>query len=225
MTNARHNKMAKRKRTTTSSQPAKRARVTVRKLAKKVNKISRAIEKKGIVIAATGSMSPDFAPLNAFPFSEGGGDSNRVGEKITPSSLHIRARVTANGMGVAHQYYRVLVVRDKQQVLSTAPTMTQIFGSAVGPEVDMFHLSSRERWDVLYDKSGVLSPQAAGSVYPASKLLDFWVKVSGKSIHYEGSLFSNVKKNGVWIIFKCDSTSGANPPAYNMQYLPRFIDL
>lgn len=217
--------MVKRKRTTTSSPPAKRARVTVRKLAKKVNKISRAIEKKGIVIAATGTMSPDFTPLNAFPYGVGNDDNHRQAEKITPVSLHIRARVSANAGGVAHQYYRVLVIRDKQQVFNTPPTMTEIFGSAVGPEVDMFHLSGRERWDVLYDKSGILSPQAAGSVYPAAKLLDFWVKVSGKSIHYEGTSANVLKKNGVWIIFKCDSTSGASPPAYNMQYLPRFIDL
>ncbi len=183
------------------------------------------VELKGIEIGGSGSASPDFVPLNLYPYGEGISENGRIGEKIQPAKLTLSYQLSHNPSGANVQLCRVMVVRDTQQIESTPPTMTQMFGSATGNEVDQLIHTKRSRWNVLYDRTHILQGEQAGSTYKTYALVkEAKIKVTGKALHYIGSGAANVERNGLWLVYKTQQGTVTNPPTFIHEFQALFTD-
>jgi len=96
--------------------------------------------------------NPASGALNAV--AQGDGESQRIGRKITPSSLHIRGVIDMNSSTSNTASVRVVVVKDLQ-TNAAALTPSQVMTPGLNGFRNLEYVS---RFQVVYDKIFTLSP-------------------------------------------------------------------
>lgn len=80
--------------------------------------------------------------------AQGSGRDERDGNRISPISLLVRWNWLGQAASTA-EVYRIIIFRDKQQVLSTTPTVAQVLQS--NGALSLYNEDFLSRWKILYD--------------------------------------------------------------------------
>jgi hypothetical protein len=151
----------------------------------------------GVPITTTASL----ASLVAIP--EGTGINQRIGNRIYPNSLQIKATLNASTtiIGSAVASIRLMVVQDLQQVQGTAPLITDIINpsSVVGQR----NLYFMQRFKILRDiKIKVDTYNPTINYNDRIRLNSYIGFASGTS--------TDLSRNGIYLIYVSDNSG--NPP-------------
>lgn len=159
-----------------------------------VKKIRSSIETKFVdIIPVSGTLPapPGYAIVYLSGTLQGITDTTRIGDKINPTSLFYRIRLTGNSGGTQHDV-RVLLVKDMYPK-GVAPLQTDLFQTTAYESP--LHRTNTERFKVLSDKfhkffgyfsaAGPPAEDWSGAT-PHSKLITKYQRVSGRT-SYKGA--------------------------------------
>lgn len=122
----------------------------VKTLKKKVNKMTRSIEKKHHDLSATKVAASDAPVFGLSLISEGDASTQREGLQISPTYLEIRAKVKyAADNTIGNQPVRVIIFQDRDQA-GTIPTVTSVLEQADISSV--YNNVNLKRFRILSDK-------------------------------------------------------------------------
>lgn len=150
--------------------------------------------------------------------AEGNGESERVGRKITISSLHIKGRwanTENTASNTTDNRVRILVYCDKQ----TNGAAATVLGVLETANVDSFrNLSDASRFRVLYDKTSLIRNQyvaqtAAGTFTTCIELRSWVLNLKlNLPIEYDSSVTTGAigsqRTNNIGVLILCDIDAG-----------------
>lgn len=194
------------------------------KLAKKVNKNSRALASKELGrIRVTIDPTPDTTAVmqNVVDISQGDDVTNRHGRKIHAESISIRGSINKHGTS-SFTTVRMMLIRDNLGS-TTPPTLADLFID----ENDFFENKHRlinempmKRFSILWDKYINLNEsfdgQLTNAFYQFHKKLNFNILFTGTASTSEG-------KNSLW--FMSGSNEASNVPANKGDIVFKYSDL
>jgi len=138
----------------------------------------------------------------------GDGEGQRTGNSVLAKSLTWNGTITVDAAGSTTNV-RMVIVRDKQQIGDSSPSYTDIFESS-----NVYSLLNRNtvgRFDILYKRDFALVPAGNAS-------WNFLITVPMQEhIRYNGTGGGDIQKNGLYIIYISDRSTG-NP---SMNYATR----
>lgn len=138
-------------------------------------------------------------PTSMFAIAQGNGTSNRDGDVINIKSVH--ARCTFTCLAGSNIRFRVLIVRDKQQVPDTTPAITDVLSVSTTGALPVYN--TRARYQLIHDK--VFSMNANFLNQDMSMTVD--IKKSfpkGLKVQYNGSASTDIQKNGLYLFVIAD---------------------
>lgn len=149
--------------------------------------------------------SPTTTPVIAdfTAIAQGDGLSARTGTSILVHSVTVKGAVAINGSATV-SFFRLILVRDTQQVGDTAPAYTDVMESA--STVALLNKNTPGRFQLLYDQLFTLG-SASTQVIP----INFHVVVQ-KHVKYNGSASSDIQKGGIYLMMV--SSEATNAPAF-----------
>lgn len=118
-----------------------------------------------------------------------------------------------NITGAQTVFWRMLVIRWKENALENAPTIEDLFGSKTtgGAEVfSNYDPGERKSYQVLLDKKGLVSSNI--NVVEHNHLIDEYVDLKGRNIHWDGS---NATNDHIYVVVWTSEPSG-NVPTLNL---------
>lgn len=140
--------------------------------------------------------------------------STRTGSSILLKGLHMRFALISHA-SAATTVIRILVIKDKQQVADTTPTVTGVLNSAdvVSHVVPDF----TERFTILRDMTHTLD--LVGSPI---KTFDFKLPLTGTHVRYNGTATTDVQQNGIYLLLL--SNQSTNVPTISSIHRLTFYD-
>lgn len=123
----------------------------------------------------------------------GDAQSQRTGSSILCKGMHCRVVVLKN-TAATQTVVRLMLIKDKQQVSDTSPTIAQVLDTAnvvshVSPDFT-------DRFAILRDFTYSFDTVGVGAI----KNFDFKVDLSGTHINYNGATGADIQKNGLYWI-------------------------
>lgn len=158
---------------------------------------------------------------NLLQVAEGDSSLTRTGLKITPTSALIKIRTKANALSAQGALCRYMLVRDTQQVSSTAPGTGDILETyglrALSPLSRLF----RDRFEVIWDKTVVVS--AAGAQGDVQYFIKNVKLPASKPVYFNGTGSGSIQRNGLYLVSVTDE--GTDSPAMFCEFRMRYADL
>ena len=155
-----------------------------------------------------------------FRIGDGTGVNERIGKKISPTSLEVHLNAYR---GSFDSMLRVIFVRWNvaAPALSTVSVLegTNDGNSNFITAPYVLDKSKRKRFSVLYDKTVLLDDAKQNGAH-----LKFNVKVNAKPILYEGDLLSSTATGQIFMIMLTDNSLG-NAPSVYYDIVGRYRDL
>lgn len=121
-------------------------------------------------------------------------DSGRTGNSILLRNIYIRGLIEINPAVTGDSRVLVALVKDRQQISDTTPSVTDIFKST-SPET-MLNLNASGRFKVLWRKTYVVAPVSGGR--NAIEVKRYW-KIYDH-VRYNGSGTADIQKNGYYLV-------------------------
>ena len=143
----------------------------------------------------------------------GNDQQNRTGNSIMSRDLLCEGVVVKNATGVA-TVLRILVVRDRQQIADTSPSVADILAS-VDP-TDHRNPLTIERFGLLADRMVLLD--AAHVLEP----LNFKIPLTEMHVRYNGANGTDIQNGGIYVLFL--SNEATLTPAVTTHWRFRFYD-
>lgn len=153
-------------------------------------------------ISATGSIT------NLVQIAQGDTDQTRSGNSILGQTEYIQFAVNQHA-SATNTFFRLMVVRDNQQISDTAPAIGDILDSTFSSQYVVAPLNNEfgiGRFSVLCDKRFALS--ANGST---SRIDKIFIPVR-KHVRYNGSATSDIQKGGLYLLLV--SNEATNTPTF-----------
>lgn len=189
-------------------------------LAKKNQKqlVSSAKEK---TYDGTGTVNQSGVMHNLNTIAEGTGEDEREGQAIKLKSISLRY-VARSHNSSSNTLLRLILVRDTQQVIDTAPTPSMILQSVGGspsadnPILAHYNVSQNKRFVVKMDRVVTVSD---GTIQ--QKFGQAYIKC-GTNVLYNGAATSDIQKGGYYLLVI--SNEATNLPSVNLQYRMQWYD-
>lgn len=159
--------------------------------------------------------------------SQGDGTGQRVGDRIQPTSLQVKAFIDLNGSSAAAgmvETFRIMVIRWKRDTanedFTTHSQVTENPSGWLG--MYLFDPTERKKYDVLHDKSYTLAYRLdAGQ--PCARLLDFTIPLTkGAKVIYNEGLTTGTNKIYVCVM---SSQNAANTVEWKAGLRLRYKDI
>lgn len=149
--------------------------------------------------------SPTTTPVIAdfTAIAQGDGLSARTGTSILVHTVTVKGALAINGSATV-SFFRLILVRDTQQVGDTAPAYTDVMETA--STVALLNKNTPGRFQLLFDQLYVL-----GSASTQSIPINFHVTVQ-KHTKYNGTGSSDIQKGGIYMMMV--SSEATNAPAF-----------
>lgn len=164
----------------------------------------------GNTISSTGTV------YNISQVAIGSGPDNRVGNQIRMKYFFGHFNLNLGTGATNPQKVRMMLIRDKQQVSDTAPTVTNVLG---GANVNLvLNVETLGRFQILYDKFFTLSTNSPIRHFNIKKRLWSYAR-------YNGALSSDIQKGGLYMLVISDDPAGATNPKLYSSYRLSFIDV
>lgn len=126
--------------------------------------------------------------------AQGDDESARTGNSILTRRLQMSFLLGNNASATATQV-RVIVIKTNQQAPDTAPTTTDLFGTATPGVNDLYSNDRKNFVTVLYDKVFLLNNfDAINAVVNFDKSVQFHTL-------YNGTSGTDIQKNGVYVVY------------------------
>lgn len=157
--------------------------------------------KADVSLAATLSNTAQVTSLN--PIANGDGEGARTGNSILAKYLSVNFIVNRNSVSTTSaDSFRVVIVRDNEQVADTAPAYTDVFSanSIVAP----LNVLNVGRFTLLLDKRFYVSYNKAQASFQQVIPLNFHLR-------FNGTASTDIEKNGLWLMILDDAS--ANHPS------------
>lgn len=209
--------MAPRRRKYTRKRRARKGRRISKAFTAKVKKVmTRVVERKVRVTAATVSptSTPSILLMNGVP--QGDGRQNRDGDMINEYSLVLTGAISwaasDNNAG-----FRLVVVRDHQQVADSPPLAMDVFGIGTPSIFAQLSVTSAGRFSIVADRI----------VYQHTnmervRLRPIYLRIRQK-VKYNGSLDGDIQKNGLYLFIWSTQVS-PDEPAFSYEQMFRYTD-
>lgn len=159
----------------------------------------------------------------------GTGRTDRIGNKITIKRIQIKGKLMVAEL--SNMTWRVLVVRDRQQIVSYTPAITDVLVSARTNSMLTDDTQRPARFQILSDRTYVQNCN-----FMAQDMTQF-VNIDLKKLnideHYNDAGASTQTKNGVYLIVLCDyststaysgTISASTEAAMDLNYLVSYTD-
>ncbi len=173
------------------------------------------VEKKMKDLGATASASTTPLVYCLNDMAQGVTDSTRVGNSLKAQSVAITGSITWDTTGTQNRGVRMMLLWDNQQVADTAPTSTEIFGSATPSLWSHLNPESHGRLIIVADRT----------VYQSTDKLRQPLKVIrrlSRHVRFNGAATTDLQKNGLfWVIYSNEAT---NTPSVQFQSFFRYVD-
>lgn len=141
--------------------------------------------------------------------AQGVDETERVGNKITATGLYVRAVLAADMTPASNpQGYRVLILRDNQQVGDTDPTMAEVLAApGAYPLTTPLSKANMGRFTILHDQTllaaDVIPTNVISSVNDVPLIqtvyhFQKYVKLNHE-IRFNGALSTDINKGGVYV--------------------------
>lgn len=171
------------------------------------------VEHKNIdVLVSTAALTTGVV-IPIVPVAQGSGPTDRNGNSIKTQSLLLRYGITVNA---ANCHCRVFLFRDNQQIGDTTPTLGDVLeNSDVYSPLDA--VTNIGRFSILYDKTHSL---VLASDHAQTNIVKVFKKVANHT-KFNGTLSTDVQKNGMYLAFISDN---ASTPNFTARTRVRFVD-
>lgn len=170
-------------------------------------------EKKYHTVSISGAMSSSGSVQALTAISQGDTNSTREGNSLLLKSLYLRMCITQHSSAVS-TFYRLLLIKDLQQVSDTSPGVTDIISSAtIGSGLNK---SNAGRFQVLHE--------FVFSTDNSKTTTRFIKKYIPQNFHirYNGTTSTDIQKNGLYLVYLSDQ--GTNTPNLNATIVSSFYD-
>ncbi len=171
----------------------------------KVRNLERKREVKMVDLAATiASVGSSGDVRSLADIGQGDLFDKRDGDHVSPFKLELRLQWA--GVAAAEiEVYRTIILRDRRQVTSAIPALTDVLVS--GSPLAMFRASTRTRWKILYDQTFTRPSDTSSR---QSFVINLSIRLN-LLLGFEGSGAASWNKNGLFMV----NVSGAatNLPA------------
>ena len=138
--------------------------------------------------------------------AQGDTDTERTGKSILMRNVHIRLVFTQNSAATATTY-RVMVVKDLQQISDTTPAITDVLESA--NPLSPLKQSNAGRFKVL--KSWLFTTDDDKA---QTKIIQYYNDFRFHT-RYNGTTATDIQKNGLYLLTICDQATNQPSMAYS----------
>lgn len=139
----------------------------------------------------------------------GDDETSRTGNSILLRNLYIRGTMEINSAVTGDTRITCMLVKDKQQVADTTPTITDIVTSSTDPDT-LLATGNFGRFKVMWRKTYALTPVSGGrNVVSLNK---YW-KIYDH-VRYNGTANTDVQKNGYYFVII--TSENVNFPSINI---------
>ncbi len=152
------------------------------------------VEKKFINIPFTASASTTASVTHLTALAQGDTELTREGVSVKPQYLQLRIALTAHS-SAGNSEYRLLVVRDKQQIADTTPGILDVL--EVQTIESMRNHLTAERFNILWDYSWNTGNGGGDSIH---KILKKNINLSGH-LKYNGAASTDIQKGGIFLLY------------------------
>jgi hypothetical protein len=157
-----------------------------------------------IVLGATQSRI-----LQVVDITQNDTDTGRTGNSLLLKNIYFRGQLTINPSVTSNTRVTLALVKDKQQVADTAPSLGDIFTSSTDPDT-LLNLSTTGRFKILWRKTYTLTPVGGGrNCYDITK---YWKLYD--HVRYNGPASTDIQRNGYYLAII--TSEAANFPTVNL---------
>lgn len=194
--------MVSKKSNTSKDKLQPKMKKAVTKIVKQ--QISKEIETKFLEVNNGSSFDYNGTIYDLSAVTAGTGDSNRIGDKITPKSLKMNASITP---GDSINVCRFLVFRWHPSSVTDPPTIAKLFGAGPGSgwaPYSHYNHDGRTNFSVLMDRFFYVGDQSK-----QVQLINKTLRLASKPISYIAG--STNRYNGIYLAIISDSGAAPNP--------------
>lgn len=192
------------------------AKVTLKKVNAKVNKLASQSETKHVDVLLTGTeVNFDANKTQALCIvAQGDAHNERIGDSMSPFRLNMKLAISNISADSAPQFVRLTVIQSKQRFTpNTIATsgVTQLYSTADVDEVVVSNLvhDNRSHYVLLHDKTYPISPDGnRGMIITLSK------KISRKIEFEPGS--TTTEAGQLWFCLTSDIAAASTGPTFKM---------
>lgn len=130
--------------------------------------------------------------------------ANRTGNSILLKKVYIRSHLQLHS-SASQSIFRLVVVRDKQQVADASPSYETVF-SPGGGVLSALNTDNLGRFEVLYDKSFVVD--STDPLVPVEVCVP-----TSSHVRYNGPGSMDINKGGIYVV--CASNEPTNAPVWS----------
>lgn len=185
------------------------------KLVKKVNEISKSIELKRYDTGFEVSFANNEVMTSMNGIAQGLDVTDRIGSRITPTSLSVRGFIKWNDAATASDTARILIIRDKVSD-GAVPINADLFSSSTFGTIAHRLPATMKRFQVLYDKSfNNMLPIIGGGTTPTkqrTQTISFKVPLKGKVMNFIGTsgATASLGQNMIYLVVTGNQTTASN---------------
>jgi len=149
--------------------------------------------------------NPVFVPLT--DIAQGDTISGRTGNSVLVRYLN--AKIWLRMRDNQPTMTRIMLVRDKQQVGDTTPSISTVLNGTAGPQVitSFLNRTTAGRFDILYDRTFSLAGTSTGG-HTTDRLIKI-NKVMRSHVRYNGTSSTDIQKNGLYLIISSDQSDAS----------------
>lgn len=152
---------------------------------------------------------------NITSISQGDGEHARTGNSVFAKYLTFRGKLIMNA-SATQTMVRILVVRDKQQVADTAPTVAAVLdGAASSYTYAPMSADNKGRFTKLYDRTIILDPEHQAKALKINLSMRNHVRFNGVNA-------ADIQKGGIYLMLVADEAT--NTPTYTGFYRLAYHD-
>lgn len=158
--------------------------------------------------------------------------NNRIGRKVALKSLQFtgQIRIDQSKSGV-DDYFRVMLVYDRQPTLSTIPPLLSSYDQASNVSstaFDFFNISNNNRFKMLADIRYCMDgPASVGNFqsltntdYKGEYNINRYIKLNGLQTHYDNAVSTSIPVEGALYLVTYGSVAAASAP-YSISFTSR----
>lgn len=186
-----------------SRKASKSSKITVKKLASKVNKLSKAVEVKRLdLLSAVNSISNTSSYFLLNGITQGDDSQNREGNSAYISSVYVRGEIT---VADANNTVRVMLVWDSQPNQAVI-TDAALFAFTAYPHISTLNYDQRKRFRVLSDEVYITDTDDPVIYFKR------YVRI-GRNTMYSatGATISSINKGSLYLVAVSDSSATSHP--------------
>jgi len=152
--------------------------------------------------------APTFVHMTGI--AQGTEDFERLGEKATLKWFNLRWQANQNTAGSQPvQFFRIVLLLDRQQADSTTPTASEVFGSAFPAMTTLYKHDNFRRFSILHDKVHAVGENNSTGPYPEMKVGSISVPLRLTDVEWSGTAGSTISKNGLYmLVYSNEATNG-----------------